>query len=143
MAREPATNSTDDIGETPSQLSHWPVQLALVPPTAPFLKGANLLLVADCVPFAFAGFHQRFLRGGHPVLVACPKLDDASAHVEKLAAIFRHAGLKGLTIVHMEVPCCSGLCGMVHATLKSAGRDIPVTELTVSINGRIIEEKPW
>ena len=143
MAREPAPDSPDVAGEAPSQLSHWPVQLALVPPAAPFLKDANLLLVDDCVPFAFADFHQRFLRGGHPVLVACPKLDEASAHVEKLAAIFRHAGLKELTIVHMEVPCCSGLCGMVQAALKSAGRDIPVTEVTVNVDGKVIDENPW
>ena len=89
-----------------SRLAHWPVQLTLVPPTAPFLKGADLLMVADCVPFAYAGFHQDFIKD-HAVLVACPKLDDFQAHQKKLTDILQNAQLKSLTIVHMEVPCCS------------------------------------
>ena len=83
-----------------SMLTHWPVQLALVPPAAPFLQGADLVLAADCVPFAYAGFHQDFLRD-HALLVACPKLDDFPAHQRKLTDILRHSQVKSLTVVHM------------------------------------------
>ena len=88
-----------------SRLSHWPVQLTLVPPNAPFLRDADLLLVADCVPFAMAEFHGRFLNG-HPVVVGCPKLDDVQSYVRKLRAIFEQSSVRSLTIIHMEVPCC-------------------------------------
>jgi len=126
-----------------SQLSHWPVQLTLVPPTAPFLQNADVLLVADCVPFAFADFHQRFLQGGHPVLVGCPKLDDTRPYIEKLTAMVKQSSLHSLTIVHMEVPCCSGLCRIVKEALKSSGASLPVKDVTVGIDGKIISEKQW
>ena len=118
----------------PSMLSHWPVQLALVPPDAPFLQGADLVLAADCVPFAYAGFHHDFLKD-HSLLVACPKLDDFQAHLKKLADILRYSSVKSLTVVHMEVPCCSGLVHMVKQAMKSAGKDIPLKEVTIGIKG--------
>ena len=117
-----------------SMLSHWPVQLTLVPPTAPFLQGTDLVLAADCVPFAYAGFHQDFLKD-HSLLVACPKLDDFQAHLEKLTDILRHSSLKSLTVVHMEVPCCSGLVYMARQAMQLSGKDIPFKEVTVSIKG--------
>jgi len=117
-----------------SMLGHWPVQLTLVPPTAPFLQGADLLLVADCVPFAYAGFHQDFIKD-HAVLVACPKLDDFQAHLKKLTDILSHSSVKSLTVVHMEVPCCAGLTFMVKQATQSAGKDIPLKEVIISIKG--------
>lgn len=120
----------------PSALGHWPIQLRLVPPTAPFLRDADVLLVADCVPFALADFHRRFLRG-RPVLVACPKLDDTRGYVEKLAAMIDQAALRSITVVHMEVPCCSGLVRLAEAAQAVAGRSLALGEATISIRGLV------
>jgi NAD-dependent dihydropyrimidine dehydrogenase PreA subunit len=117
-----------------SMLSHWPVQLALVPPDAPFLQEADLVLAADCVPFAYAGFHQDFLTG-HALLVACPKLDDFQAHLKKLTEVLRHSPVKSLTVVHMEVPCCSGLVHMAQQAIRLSGKDIPFKEVIIGIKG--------
>lgn len=119
-----------------SMLSHWPVQLTLVPPQAPFLKGADVLLAADCVPFAYAGFHHDFLKD-HALLVACPKLDDFQAHLEKLTGILRSSDIKSLTVIHMEVPCCSGLVHMARQALKESGKNIPLKEITIGMRGEI------
>jgi len=129
--QEPGEVTTD---YQPSMLGHWPVQLTLVPPTAPFLQGADLVLSADCVPFAYAGFHQDFLPD-HSLLVACPKLDDFEAHLRKLTSILRDAEVKSLTVVHMEVPCCSGLVHMARQAIRLSGKDIPLEEVTVDIRG--------
>jgi len=120
----------------PSMLNHWPVQLALVPPAAPFLQGADLVLAADCVPFAYAGFHQDFLRG-HTLLVACPKLDDFQAHQRKLTDILRSSQVKSLSVVHMEVPCCSGLVHMAKQAMRLSGKDIHFEEVTVGTTGQL------
>lgn len=117
-----------------SMLSHWPVQLTLVPPSAPFLQGTDLVLAADCVPFAYAGFHQDFLRG-RALLVACPKLDDFTAHQKKLTEILLHSTVKSLTVVHMEVPCCSGLAYMAKQAIHLSGKDIPFKEINIGIRG--------
>ena len=138
---EPCCEATCDA--VASQLTHWPIQLRLVPPTAPFLKDADLLLVADCVPFALADFHQRFLAGGHPVVVACPKLDDPQEHVRKLKDIFAEASLRSLTIIHMEVPCCFGLTHLVEQAMKTAAVNVPVKDITISIDGTVIAEREW
>ena len=119
----------------PSMLRHWPVQLALVPPRAPFLQGADLVLAADCVPFAYAAFHQEFIRD-HAVLAACPKLDDFQAHLEKLTEILSLSPVKSLSVVHMEVPCCAGLTYMVEQAMRQAGKDIPLKEVTITIKGK-------
>ena len=121
-----------------SGLSHWPVQLTLVPPTAPFLQEARLVLAADCVPFAYADFHQSFLEN-HSLLVACPKLDDFQTHLEKLTEILRCSEVKSLMVVHMEVPCCSGLVHLARRALKLSGKNIPLEEITISIRGEILE----
>ena len=126
--------ATGKVADEQSMLSHWPVQLTLVPPTAPFLQEADLLLAADCVPFAYAGFHQDFIKE-HALLVACPKLDDFQAHLKKLTDILRHSSVKSVTVVHMEVPCCSGLLYMVKQAMQLAGKDIPLTEVTIGIKG--------
>ena len=118
----------------PSMLNHWPVQLTLVPPKAPFLHRADLMLVADCVPFAYAGFHQDFLKD-RALLVACPKLDDFQAHLGKLIDILRYSSAKNLTVMHMEVPCCSGIVHMAQEAIRLSGKDIPFKEVTIGING--------
>jgi Pyruvate/2-oxoacid:ferredoxin oxidoreductase delta subunit len=120
----------------PSTLGHWPVQLTLVPPQAPFLKNADVVLTADCVPFAYANFHQDFLKG-NALLVACPKLDDAEAHLNKLTQIIAQSGLKSLTVIRMEVPCCSGLVRIAQQAIAKSGKNIPFEEVVVSIRGEI------
>jgi NAD-dependent dihydropyrimidine dehydrogenase PreA subunit len=127
-------------GMPSSQLGNWPVQITLVPPHAPFLKGADLLLVADCVPIAFPSLHQAFLKG-RTVLIGCPKLDDAQAYIEKLAAIFSQAGVKRVTVVMMEVPCCSGLSTIVNRALAKSGQQLPVEQVVVGTNGRILSRE--
>ena len=119
-----------------SLLTHWPVQLTLVPPGAPFLQGADLVLAADCVPFAYADFHRDFL-SDHALLVACPKLDDFQAHQSKLNDILRQSGIKSLTVVRMEVPCCSGLLHMAKQAILASGKKIPLKEIVIGIKGDI------
>ena len=121
----------------PSALGNWPIQLRLVPPHAPFLRGADLLLVADCVPFAMADFHRRLLRE-RPVVIGCPKLDDGQAYVEKLAAILTTADVHSVTVVHMEVPCCTGLVRIAEAAVQRSGGKVPLKDVTISIRGQVI-----
>lgn len=118
----------------PSGLGNWPVQLRLVPPTAPYLQHADLLLVADCVPFAMADFHRRFL-DGRPVLIGCPKLDDGRFYVQKLAHVIQAGQVRSITVVRMEVPCCMGLTQIARAAIELAGSDCPLHEAVVSIQG--------
>ena len=126
-----------DAPSQQSMLGHWPVQLTLVPPKAPFLQGVDIMLTADCVPFAYAGFHRDLL-DGHALLVACPKLDDFQAHQNKLIDILIQSDVKSLTVVHMEVPCCSGLVHMAKQAIQSSGKDIPLKEITVGMKGDLL-----
>ena len=123
-----------------SELSHWPVQLRLLPANAPVLRGARLLVAADCVPVAYAGFHSELLRG-HAVVIACPKLDDRRGYVEKLAEMIRHNDPSELTVAHMEVPCCTGILRMVLEARQLAGSEIPVEDVSISIQGQLIERR--
>jgi hypothetical protein len=116
------------------------VQLHLVPPHAPFLQGADLLLAADCVPFAFADFHRQFL-DGRPVVIGCPKLDDGQLYVEKLAQIFRVARVRSVTVAHMEVPCCTGLVRIAKTAASLAHVDLPIRAVIVSIRGAVLGEE--
>lgn len=139
---EKQTEAKSPAVETPkstvkSRLGHWPVQLTLVPPTAPFLKGADLVLAADCVPFSYAGFHQDFLGDNKALLVACPKLDDFQAHQDKLNEVLKQSGIKSLTVLHMEVPCCSGLVHMAKQAILASGNVVPFRDITISIQGDI------
>ncbi len=128
---EPATK----MGQ-PSALGHWPVQLTLVPPKAPFLQGANVLLAADCTAFSLGGFHTDFLQG-HALLVACPKLDDYEAHLAKLTEILRQSDIRSLNVLRMEVPCCSGLTRMAMQAILASGKDIPFKETIIGIRGEV------
>lgn len=140
-AKTPGPGSAATPGAA-SELRQWPIQLALVPPTAPYLQGADVLLVADCVPVAMPDFQSRLL-AGRSVLMGCPKLDDNSPYIAKLKAIFELADLKSLTIARMEVPCCGGLSRIVRAALVASGRSVPVTEITVGIDGRLVGQQVW
>jgi NAD-dependent dihydropyrimidine dehydrogenase PreA subunit len=117
-----------------SALTHWPVQIRLVPPSAPFLKGADLLVAADCTPVAYPRFHEDLLRG-KTVLLGCPKFDDAEDYVNKFAAIFETAAIKSVTIVVMEVPCCQGLPVIVRKGMALAGKEIPIEVVVISARG--------
>jgi len=137
--RPPATAGPARAAEgAPSSLQHWPVQLRLIPPGAPFLRGAHLLLVADCVPVAMPDFQH--LLAGRAVALACPKLDDAQEHVGRLAAILAEAELESMTVVHVEVPCCSGLRVIAQAAMNAAGRHVPLGGMTISVRGEVLSE---
>lgn len=133
---KPVRGNADSLKDVPSQLSHWPVQLKLISPLSPFLKGADLLLTADCVPFAMADFHGKFL-AGKSVAIACPKLDDTDDYIQKLADIFKNAGLKSLAIIHMEVPCCSGLIRIVQQAIALSGKKLSFDDITISLQGEV------
>jgi NAD-dependent dihydropyrimidine dehydrogenase PreA subunit len=123
-----------------SALSHWPVQIGLVPPKAPFLKGADLLVAADCTPIAYPNFHADFLKG-KAVMVGCPKFDDVEAYVQKFTEIFKTADVKSITVVVMEVPCCQGLPLIVQKGLKLAGKKIPFEKVIISAQGEILKRE--
>lgn len=120
-----------------SRLSQWPVQLHLVSTRAPWFQGADLLLAADCVPFAYARFHEDLL-AGRRVVVGCPKLDDNQAYVEKLAELFRLSDLRSVTVAKMEVPCCGGIAWAARQALSQSGKAIPYREVTVGIRGELL-----
>jgi Pyruvate/2-oxoacid:ferredoxin oxidoreductase delta subunit len=137
-ARRPPQPTSE--GGVPA-LAHWPIQLRLVPTDAPFLRQADLFLVADCVPFACAGFHQQVLRQ-RPIVIGCPKLDNAQAYVDKLAEMLVQSQIRSLTVVHMEVPCCTNLVWMAGEAMRLAGAKIPLHDITISIGGEIHASKP-
>lgn len=119
-----------------SALGHWPVQIKLVPPTAPFLRGADLLVVADCTPLAYPNFHRDLLKG-KVVMMGCPKFDDVQEYITKFTDIFKTAGIKSITTAVMEVPCCSGLPFIVKKALAASGKKIPLEEKVISIRGEL------
>lgn len=121
-----------------SQLSQWPVQIKLVPVNAPYFDGAKLLIAADCTAYAYANFHQKFIRG-HVTLVGCPKLDSVD-YSEKLTQIIRENNIQSVTVVRMEVPCCGGLEYAAKVALQNSGKFIPWQVVTISIDGNIISE---
>ena len=120
-----------------SQLSQWPVQIKLVPVNAPYFKGANLLIAADCTAYAYGDFHNKFIRN-KVTLIGCPKLDEGD-YAEKLQAIIQNNDIKSVTVVRMEVPCCGGIENAVKRALQNSGKFIPWQVLTISTSGDIIE----
>jgi len=133
-AAKTSESTTEEAGSRSSQLRQWPVQMHLVPPTAPFLQNADLLLAADCVPFAYADFHKDFLKD-KALLIGCPKLDDGHAYLEKLTAMLQRNSIQRLTVLHMEVPCCSGLIAIARQALAASGKDIPLETICIGIQG--------
>jgi len=128
--------SKDSPADVPSQLSQWPVQLKLVPPSAPYFANADLLLVADCVPFAVGDFHNRFLKD-KSIAVGCPKLDDIDFYIEKLASILKANKLNSLTVIHMEVPCCSGLTHIAQQAIAKNEIEMSFKDVTVDLQGNV------
>lgn len=128
------TEETTSTESRPSELRQWPTQLHLVPPSAPYLQNAHLLIAADCAPFAYADFHRDFIKGR--VLVnACPKLDDTSTYIEKLAAMISQNDIQSVTVPIMEVPCCRGLAMMAQEAVKQSGKDVPVEIVIIGVDG--------
>jgi len=123
-----------------SRLRNWPVQLRLVPVDAPYFQGADLLLAADCAPFALADFHRRLL-DGKVLIIGCPKLDDAAYYSEKLAQILIANDIKSLSVVHMEVPCCFGLVELAKRAVEKSGKSVDLRTIKVGIRGDLLEEK--
>jgi len=136
LAREmrPKAAPRNPVTAVEPQLGNWPVQLRLVHPDAPFLKGGDLLICADCVPFAIPDFHDRFLRG-RSVLVGCPKLDDLAHYRDRLKEIFRVASPKSITVLRMEVPCCGGITGAAVKARDRAVPGMPVNVVVIGIDG--------
>ena len=129
-----ATDETDSTESRSSELRQWPTQLHLVPPSAPYLKEAHLLIAADCAPFAYAEFHRDFIKGR--VLVnACPKLDDTSNYVDKLAEMISQNDIKSVTVPIMEVPCCRGLAMMAQQAVEQSGKDVPLVIAVIGVDG--------
>lgn len=126
--------ATGVTGQRPSELRQWPVLLNLVPPTAPFLADKEVLLAADCAPFAYADFHKDILKG-RSVVVGCPKFDDAQLYIEKLSAMIKSGGITKLVVAHMEVPCCSGLVAIAKQAIDASGIDMPLETIKIGIQG--------
>jgi len=127
-------------GLTPvSKLTTWPVQLKLVPAFAPFLNGADILIAADCVPFAYADFHEDLLKG-KVLLVGCPKLDDIAYHKEKISQIIANNDIRSIMHVHMEVPCCFGFLPIIKDAIANSGKEIPFIDVNISTTGKKLRE---
>ena len=133
-------DSDTPIARPDSKLSHWPVQIKLVPSTAPFLKGADLLVAADCTAFSCPGFHEDFLKG-KVLMVGCPKFDDVGEYIQKFTEIFKRADIKSITALIMEVPCCSGLPMIVKKAMEASGKKIPMEEVVLTTQGEILKKE--
>jgi hypothetical protein len=140
LNQKPETENEPQIRVSP-ELRNWPVQLQLLNPNAPYFKNADLLISADCAPFAYANFHQEFLKD-KVLIILCPKLDKTiDMYVDKLVEIFEKQDVNSISIVHMEVPCCSGIEVIVRRALEKVQKDIPLKDYTISISGEIIQAK--
>jgi hypothetical protein len=125
-------------GTAPSELAQWPIQLHLISPQAPYFKGADLLIAADCTAFALGSFHSELLKG-RKLVIACPKLDEVGPYVEKLAELIRENDLKSLTVAIMTVPCCGGLRRIVDRAVMLSEVDIPVNMVVIDTDGEIVD----
>ena len=138
LAFEPGAASQEDGQAAASHLRQWPIQLHLLPPTAPFLRDAELLLAADCVAYAVGDFHQAHL-DGRALAIACPKLDSQQEdYVAKIAAMIDHGGIRSLEVMVMEVPCCSGLVQLAQEALARATRSVPLRVTVAGVRGELV-----
>lgn len=124
--------------EVPSRLAQWPCQIKLVPVNAAYLENADLLIAADCTAYAYGNFHNDFMRD-RITLIGCPKLDEGD-YAEKLARVFSGSGIRSVTVARMEVPCCGGLENAVRRAIQASGKSIPCQVITISVDGKIIEQ---
>lgn len=137
---EVLNDEAEEEGERTSQLRQWPVQLHLVSPRAPYFQNAELLLTADCVPFAYADFHKDYLKG-KGLAIACPKLDsNKQIYLEKLVAMIDESQIKSINVLIMQVPCCSGLSNLAQQAVNMALRKVPINYVVFGINGGVLEE---
>lgn len=133
-AKSASVSSEDIVVKIKPQLTQWPVQLMLVPVNAPYFEGADLLITADCVPFAYPNYHLELLKG-KKVVVGCPKLDDIQYYIEKLSDIVSVNDIKSITVAFMEVPCCGGIVRAAEQAVENSGKEIPIHRIRISING--------
>ncbi|MEL7565090.1 MAG: 4Fe-4S binding protein [Dehalobacterium sp.] len=134
VLREAADNEKG--GRRPSELTQWPVQMKLVNPKAEYFKGANLLVAADCTAFSYGDFHRDFIKG-HTTVIGCPKLDDNEYYKEKLTEILSLNDIKSITVVRMEVPCCSGIVNAVKAAMLNSKTIVPYREVVIGLDGSL------
>ncbi|MCK5851710.1 hypothetical protein KAH27_01665, partial [bacterium] len=133
----PLKGVPDRTGDVPSELRQWPTQLHLLNPQASYFQNADLLVAADCVPFTLNNFHGQYLKG-KTLLHFCPKLDNSyEEYVEKLVQIFTLNNIKSITLLRMEVPCCGGTSATVNAALEKAGKNIPINDIIISLDGKV------
>jgi len=134
-------NGIAPLADQPSELRQWPVQMHLVNPNAPYFRGADLLLAADCVAFSMGGFHSNHLKG-KSLAIACPKLDQGTdSYVDKLTSMIDISKVNTITVMIMEVPCCGGLLQMVMTAMANASRKVPVKKMIVGINGEVLQDE--
>ncbi|UMZ72895.1 ATP-binding protein [Natranaerofaba carboxydovora] len=126
--------------ELESELNQWPIQLKLVNPYADYFAGANVLIAADCVAYAYAAMHQDFIKD-HITLIGCPKLDDINEYLEKVTEIFKENEIQSITVLRMEVPCCAGIVNMTSRAYEESGLQIPYRQVTIGIEGNIISDE--
>ncbi len=142
MRDRPAGAAAESGARVGSSLRQWPVQLKLLNPSAPYFDNANLLLAADCVPFAYGDFHRDLL-AGRIVIMFCPKLDPyIEEYIDKMAAIVAQHHIQSITVARMEVPCCGGMNVVLERAMQKAGKQIPVGEIVIGIKGNILHEDP-
>ena len=138
LTHESAPSCEGSLGELPSELGQWPVQIKLAPVKAPYFENADLLIAADCTAYAYGDFHRRFIRG-RVVLIGCPKLDEGD-YAEKLSAILANNEIRSVTILRMEVPCCGGLENATRRAIQMSGKFLPWHVVVISTDGRILSE---
>ncbi len=125
-----------------SALTHWPVQIRLIPPHAPFLQNSDILIAADCTAVTIRNFQEKYLEG-KIVMMGCPKFDDAESYVQRFAEIIQTCNIKSLTILIMEVPCCSAMNIIIKKAIEKAGKSVPIEQITISTRGKELERKSW
>ncbi len=138
----PCQSANQPIMQRDNALTHWPIQIRLIPASAPFLENADILVAADCAAAAYANFHQEFLQG-KVVMMGCPKFDDAEMYVDRFAEILEKRTIKSLTILIMEVPCCSSMLAIIKQARDRARSSVEVHQVVVSVQGNIINEQTW
>ena len=137
-ADEPSTQPTSAL----SQLSHWPVQIRLIPPNAPFLENCDLLIAADCTTVTYSALQENFIKG-RVVMMGCPKFDDQQLYADRFTELFKTRKLNSITILIMEVPCCSAMLEIVKKAYKDAEAEVPVRQVVVSTRGKLVDERRW
>jgi len=140
--KERDENDTQEAtGKIESQLRQWPIQLHLISPLAPYYQGADVLLTADCVAYALGYFHRQYMQG-KSIAIACPKLDEGQdIYVEKIKGWFAEAKINTLTVLIMQVPCCTGLINLVQQASLASERKVPIKQVVVGVQGEILQEE--